>query len=141
MVEFNPDGSIKLPEKFAKIKTENEMRLKNQRCIKVKKDIVNFDSPKKCTLNIVLSETISDNRFVENIYNFFREKCSVPTKIMKVNEKEFSVEIGTDFRRCSDCCSLINRYKDFLDGNLIEEKGNCTYERITQNFTYEDYFD
>ncbi|MBR9692014.1 hypothetical protein GOV06_04450 [Candidatus Woesearchaeota archaeon] len=141
MVEFNPDGSIKLPELFAKRKEENERRLKNQRCIRVKREIVNFDSPKKCVLNITLSEAISDNRFIENIYNFFKEKCSVPVKIKKISEKEFEIEVGTDFRRCSDCNSLINKYKDFLDGNLIDEKGNCTYEIKTGNFCYEDYFD
>ena len=141
MIEFNSDGSIKLPERFAKIKKENKEKMQNQRCIKVRKEILSFSSPKKCELKIVLSDFISDNRFVENIYNFFRENCSVPMKFSKINEKEFSIEIGTDFRRCSDCSSLITRYKEFLDGNLIEEKGSCTYERPMNNFAYEDYFD
>ena len=141
MVEFNEDGSLKLPERFAKKKAENEDRMKKGRCIKVVREVVDHKAPKKCRLSIVLSKAIVDNKFIENIYNFFREKSSTPMKITKINEREFSVEIGTDFRRCSDCSALIKRYKEFLDGNLIDEKGSCTYEIRTQNFCYEDYFD
>ena len=68
-------------------------------------------------------------------------ECAVPCKLNIVNEKEFEVEIGTDLRRCTDCCSLVGRYREFLDGNLIEEKGTCTFEGRSRNFSYEDYFD
>jgi len=141
MVEFNPDGSIKLPEQFARNKEENKEKLKIRRCIKVTREVRSFTAPKKCILHITLSEAISDNRFIETIYNYFREKATVPNKIEKLNEKEFKVEIGTDFRRCSDCNSLIYRYREFLDGNIIEEKGSCTFEGRKKNFCYEDYFD
>ncbi len=140
-MEFNPDGSIKLPEKFAKIKEENKLKLKQQRCIQVKRSIASFTAPKKCVLKITLSDVISDNRFVETIYNYFKEKASVPSKLIKINERQFEVEIGTDFRRCSDCNSLINEYREFLNSNIIEEKGSCTFEGRKQSFCYEDYFD
>lgn len=139
-VEFNPDGSIKLPG-FAQQKiSENESKMRSQRCIKVSRRVVSFDSPKKCVLRITLSDRINDNSFVSSIYNFFREKAAVPTKLAKINEKEFEVEIGTDFKRCTDCTSLIGRYKEYVDGNLIEEKGSCTFEQFKRNFEYEDYF-
>ena len=141
MVEFNPDGSIKLPEQFARNKEENKEKLKSRRCIKITRQIVSFTSPKKCILHIILSDVISDNRFIGNIYNYFKEKASVPTKIEKLNDREFKIEVGTDFRRCSDCNSLINQYREFLDGNIIEEKGSCTFEGMKKNFSYEDYFD
>lgn len=141
MVEFNPDGSIKLPAQFAKNKEENKERLKRQRCIKIKRNIVSFSAPKKCSLGITLSEAIHDNRFVENIYISFKEKAAVPSKIKKISEKQFEVEIGADFRRCSDCSSLINQYREFLDGNIIEEKGSCAFEGRKKNFCYENYFD
>ena len=141
MVEFNPDGSIKLPAQFVKNREENKEKLKHQRCIKIKRNIVNFSAPKKCSLIITLSECLNDNRFIENIYNYFKEKASVPNKIKKVNEKHFEVEIGTDFRRCTDCNSLINQYREFLDGNVIEDKGSCQFEGMIKNFSYEDYFD
>lgn len=139
MIEFNPDGSIKLPEEFAKKKEENKEKLKHQRCILVKREVMCFTAPKKCVLQIILSDAFSDNRFVETIYNYFREKASVPNKLIKVNEKQFEVEIGTDFRRCTDCNSLVNEFREFLEGNLIDEKGSCTFEG-RKNFHYEDYF-
>lgn len=140
-VEFNPDGSIKLPGHVQQKISENENKMRCQRCIKVSRKIVSFDSPKKCVLNIKLSNMLNDNRFVSNIYNYFKEKAAVPTKIIKINEKEFEVEVGTDFRRCTDCNSLIGRYREYVDGNLIEDKGSCTFEGFKKSFEYEDYFD
>ncbi len=141
MVEFNPDGSIKLPGYMQKKREDDSNRLKNQRCIKIKREVISFTAPKKCSLHITLSERITDIRFIENIYNYFRENASVPTTIKKINEKEFIVEVGTNFKRCSDCNSLVNRYREFLDGNLIDIKGSCTSEGRQKNFCYEDYFD
>lgn len=140
MIEFNPDGSIKLPGQFAKQVEENKERLKSQRCIKIKKELVSFKSPKKCVLHAVLSEAFSDNRFMETIFNDFNENSSTPCKLVKIDEKHFDLEIGTEFRRCTECCSLVNRYKEFLDGNVIEDKGSCSFEQ-NRNFCYEDYFE
>lgn len=140
MVEFNPDGSIRLPGQFAKKNEENKERLRSQRCIKIKREVVNFTSPKKCVLHITLSEAFTDNRFIDTIYNYFKESSAVPHKIRKISEKEFEVEIGTDFKRCSDCNSLINQYREFLDGNIIDEKGSCAFEGKNKSFCYEDYF-
>lgn len=136
MVEFNPDGSIKLPEQFAR----NNEKLKSQRCIKIKREIVNFSAPKRCILHITLSDVITDDRFIETIYNEFKQRASVPSSLKKINEKQFDVIIETDFRRCSDCNSLINEYREFL-GMIIDEKGSCTFEGRMKNFCYEDYFE
>lgn len=140
MVEFNPDGSLKLPAFLARKKEENKEKMKNQRCLRIQREPVNFTAPKKCLLHLTLSDAFSDNRFVETIYNYFKERANVPTKLKKINEKQFEVEIDTDFKRCTDCLSLINEYRDFLNGNLIEEKGSCTFEGFIKNFTEEDYF-
>ncbi len=128
MVEFNADGSLKLPAFMVKAKSENEERMKCQRCLKVRRELISFTAPKKCLLHLTLSDALSDNRFVETIYNDFNERSSVPSKLKKIDEKNFEVEIGTDFRRCTDCLSLINEYREFLDGNVIEEKGSCTFK-------------
>ena len=140
MVEFNPDGSIKLPGQLGRKHEGDKEKLRRQRCIKIKREVISFTAPKKCVLHITLSEAFSDNRFIENIYNYFKEKATVPNKIKKINEKQFEVEIGTEFKRCSECNSLINRYREFLDGSIIEEKGSCTFEGRKRNFCYEDYF-
>jgi len=141
MAEFNPDGSIKLPPIVLQQKARDKVRMLNQRCIKVEREVVDFTAPKKCVLHITLSRKFPDSRFIHTLYNYFAERAVVPHKLTKINDFRFDVEIGTDFKRCSDCQSLINRYRDFLDGNIIEAKGSCTFEGRKKNFSYEDYFD
>lgn len=142
MIKFNKDGSLKLPDSLIIKKQEKEVKLKKGHCMLIKREIVSSASPKKCALNLRLSDAISDNRFVDNIYKNFLEKSSVPSKIIKINEKEFKIEIETHFKRCSDCNTLINKFRDFLDNNIIEEKGACSYEGFrSKSFCYEDYFD
>ena len=131
-MEFNPDGSLKLPEAVIKRNQELTDKMVKGRCITIKKDIVSDKSPKKCVLHIRLSDFLNDSRFVPTILN--ESPLAVPIKLVRLNEKEFDIEIGTDFRRCSDCTSLINRYKEFIE--VIEDKGCCTYRN---NFDYTEY--
>jgi hypothetical protein len=142
MVEFNPDGSLKLPLSVAKAKEEAERKLKSARCLRITQEVLSFKPPKKCVLHLQLSEALADNRFVSTIFQEFNEKAAVPAKLVKINEKEFDIEIGTDFKRCSDCASLIRQYKEFIDGNAIIKKGTCTFEGPgSREFSYEDYFE
>jgi hypothetical protein len=141
MIEFNEDGSIKLPDAMAKKKFDNNNKLKNQRSISLKRAVVYDKSPKKCVLHIKISDMLNEE-YVSRVYGFFKEKAEVPTKLLKVSDKEFDVEIGTCFRRCSDCNSLVSRFRESLDGNIIEDKGSCTFKgRDSDSFCYEDYFD
>ena len=144
MVEFNPDGSLKVPSFMIENKRAKQERLIKGRCILIKKEVVDFKAPKKCKLNLQLSEAITNNDFINKIYKYFAEKAETPTKLNKINEKEFEVIIETDFKRCSDCNNLIKKFNEFLEGNIIEEKGNCTSksgEFKANSFCYEDYFD
>ena len=143
MFEFNKDGSLKLPDNVIKQKQEKEYRLEKGKCVLIKKEVTSYTTPKTCILHLKLSDPITDNRFVETIYKIFSQNSTTPLRITKINEKEFDLEIGTSFRRCSECINLINRFKGFLYGNVIEEKGSCTYENTIRkdNFCFEDYFD
>ena len=141
MIEFNPDGSIKLPEHIANRKREEEQKMSCQHCMKIKRDLISTFPPKKCILEITLSKSITDSFFVENLYNYFKQNASTPTSLKKIDSHSFKIEIGTDFRRCTDCNSLISRYREHLYGNIIEEKGSCTFQNHNPNFCEEDYFD
>ncbi len=141
MAEFNPDGSLKLPESIIRNKDRKKIKLQRERCILIKKEIVSDRTPKKCNLHIKLSEKFTDNSFIKNIHHYFSNNSEVPSKLIKLNDKEFDVAIGTCFSRCKDCTSLINRYREHLDGNVIEEKGSCSFEGIKRSFSYEDYFE
>jgi hypothetical protein len=140
MVEFNPDGSLKLPGSVARQKEENRERMRKQRCLKIRRELVSFTAPKKCVLQLTLSDAITDNRFVETIYKEFCYNAKTPTKLKQLGNREFEIEIGTDFKRCSECTSLIGQYNEFL-GNLIEEKGSCTFQGRVRSWSDEDYFE
>ncbi|MFH1849076.1 MAG: hypothetical protein ABH879_02720 [archaeon] len=139
MFEFNADGSIRLPDKLASQKSKNQVRLRSQRCMEIKRDLVSTSPPKRCIIHLTISQAVKDHRFVDTIHKSFAGRASVPSKIVKVDERNYDIEIGTDFRRCTDCSSLINEYREFLDGNIIEDKGCCTFE--PRSFAYEDYFE
>jgi hypothetical protein len=140
MVEFNPDGSIKLPGKLAALRSADSAKMKG-RCIMIHKDVVSATSPKSCVLHITLSDKMIDDSFVEVIYRRWSEVSEVPSKLTKLGEKGFRVDIGTCFSRCSDCSSLIRRYREY-DSDVIEQNGTCTYKgRPTPRFCEEDCFE
>jgi hypothetical protein len=141
MIEFNPDGSIKLPQRIEEKQKENQLRMSVGHCIRVKKDVVSIKPPKKCILHITLSEKIDDNNFIFRVHDFVSQNSEVATKIEKVNEKEFRIHIDTAFRRCKECANLIAGYREALHGNIIEEKGTCYHEERQMNFCQEDYFE
>jgi len=141
MAEFNQDGSLKLPGSVLKQKEDNMQKMRTQRCMRIRKEIVNHNSPKKCLLRLTLSEALNDERFIDTIYSYFKSEAKTPIKLIKTGRNEFEIEIGTDFKRCTECASLIGRYREFLNGNIIEEKGNCTFAGRMGNWSEEDYFD
>jgi hypothetical protein len=141
MIEFNSDGSIKLPDRIMKQNADNEFRMKNGFCLTIKKEIVNDKSPKKCVLHVILSEKIKDEGFVADIYSQFNSSSQVPSKLSRKSDREFDIELGTCFSRCTDCTKLINRLMEFADGNVILEKGGCSFGAERNKFCYEDYFE
>ena len=136
MVEFNPDGSIKLPVSLAANIARKELKLKKEKCILIKKEFLDF-KPKKCVLHIKVSEVFEDSNFVSEIFHSLQ--LDTPVKLVKISEREFDIEVGSDFKRCSDCNHISRRFREYLEGNMIEEKGSCTQKE--KNFYYEDYFE
>lgn len=141
MFEFNPDGSIKLPGQMQKQQQDDVNKMQNARAVKIRKDVISDRSPKKCQLILTLSNKITDDRFIYTFYKNLSNRTEAITKLAKISDKEFQLEIGTCFRRCSDCQSFCGELREYLYGNLIEEKGTCTSEGRKKNFSYEDYFD
>jgi hypothetical protein len=141
MYQFNPDGSVKLPEHLAKKKQQEQSKLQSQRAIQIEKEITSAYAPKQCKLRITLSNAINDSRFIKTIFDRVNNQAATPLKLKQISEKEYEIIVETDFRRCSDCTKLINQYREFLYGNIIEKKGTCTFQTQKQNFCYEDYFD
>ena len=138
MVEFNPDGSIKIPGSIAANLERKELKLKKERCVLIKKELADIN-PKKCVLHVKVSSAFPDSAFVSNLFRSFQENSDTPSKLVKINEREFDVVIGSDFKRCTDCNRLVSMFREFLEGNIIEEKGSCTQKE--RSFAYEDYFE
>ena len=90
-VKFNPDGSLKLPGSVIRAKEGNSLRMRNQKCITILRDVVNFSAPKKCTLHIKLSDAINDSRFIENVYNYLEARNNDGSN--KLNEATYSTEL------------------------------------------------
>jgi len=139
MIEFNPDGSIKLPNNISEEKKKKEHRIKNTRCAQVRKEVVSTYAPKKCMLHIDLSEKIQDTKYIEKAFDDSRNNSETPIKVIKIEDNRYAIEIGSSFRRCSECNQIIGRLRDILDGNVILDKGSCTLKE--REFTYEDHFE
>ena len=99
MVEFNADGSIKLPGRLGEQKEKDILRMKNERCIRVKKEIVRHHAPKECVLRIELSAAIDDARFIRTIYDQVLARASVDMDFTISDGAVIEIRIGTDFKR------------------------------------------
>ncbi len=130
-MEFNPDGSLKIPENMQK--PDPKIKLDTEKCVHVRRDVIYDRSLKKCRLHVTFSKLMSP--VLEKTFS------ETPAKINQITEKEFQVDIGTSFRRCSECNAFVKRLSEKSFGNIIEDKGTCTYQGRTQSFSYEDYFE
>lgn len=130
-MEFNPDGSLKLSGNLRK--EDPKKKLETERCVFVHKDLVYERAPKKCRLHITFSKSMP-----ATLENTFTE---TPVEIKHIDEKEYQVEVGSSFRRCQECNLFVKKLGEKAQGNIIEEKGTCTYKGRTQSFSYEDYFE
>jgi YbbR domain-containing protein len=127
-MEFNPDGSLKLTGSAqARRKTEKE-KMNNEKAVLVKRCVINHTAPKKCSIQIILSDAIENSEFVERYYSKYKENTETPTTLRVTSEKEFELEVGSHLRRCQDCNKFIGHFKETFEGNVIDKKGNCTFK-------------
>lgn len=126
-MEFNPDGSLKLSGAAAKRQEDTIHRMQSTRCVKISKDMTRTYSPKLCTVSIEVSSQI-DLSFVERTFGFFAKRVDSTVKFSKLSPTEFNVTIGGEFSRCRDCQLLVSMFREYLDGNVIEKKGNCNFK-------------
>lgn len=122
MMEFNADGSLKLPGGY----------VKQAKRINIRKDIISEFAPKKCIVSIT-----GEKQKIGMVLSMF--KCDTPIKKTETSEG-FDVEIGSDFKRCSDCKSLSYKLSASVNGNCNIDKGTCTAKGIHPQFCEEDYF-
>ncbi|MFP4656372.1 MAG: hypothetical protein ACLFNK_02230 [Candidatus Woesearchaeota archaeon] len=130
-MEFNPDGSLKLGPGMKK--EDPKRKLETERCIHVRRDIVYERPPKKCRLLVSFSKLMQP--FLENTF------AETPVEIRRLDTHEFNVDIGSSFKRCNECNKFVTGLSGKVPGNLIEDKGTCTFRGRTQTFAFEDHFE
>lgn len=132
-MEFNADGSLKLGGAVAKRIEEDAYKMKNTRCVTITKDMTKSTAPKFCTISITASPQLEPN-FIERTFAFFSKRVDSNVKLERFSDRECQVIIGNQFSRCRDCQELISSFRIYLDGNVIEKKGNCTFKSNWRSF-------
>jgi hypothetical protein len=122
VMEFNPDGSIKVPGMF----------VKQPKSMNIRKDVVSEFAPKKCLLSIK-----GEKNYV--LFVLSRFTCETPIKMID-NSDGIDIEIGSDFKRCSDCKNLTYKLSASVKGDCSIDLGTCTAKGSQQKFSDEDYF-
>jgi len=93
-VEFNPDGSIKLPGKIQNYKDDQEKEFQEGRVIRMIRRAVS-DKPLIDELHILLSPKVEGPQRVEGLFRqattLFRHKAQL--SISKYSEREYVVKI------------------------------------------------
>ncbi len=139
-ISFNPDGSIRMPMALQQARDQHENKMRTGRCVMVRKEVMRTSAPKLCYLHLTMSEPMRGDLLIERLHAAFRAGTSeTPTKLRKINDREYVLEVGTAFRRCSDCGSFIGKLREALDGNVVLDRGNCTYE--PRSFSFDDHFE
>lgn len=127
-MEFNPDGSLKLTGSAQAKRKKEEEKMKNEKAVLVKRCVINHTAPKKCSIQIILSDAITDSSFVEKYYLRYKKETNTPTSLRVTSKNEFELEVGSNFKRCQDCNKFIGHFKETFEGNVIDKKGNCTFK-------------
>ncbi len=125
-VEFNPDGSIKLPEGVGKKKEDDDKTFENEKCIKIVRDQISSVTPLKCELRILASEKVENPEKIESIFKHatgkFRHLADLSIK--KINNREYVVTIISGQFRCTWC----EQFREFI-GTEMDAKvinwGSC----------------
>ena len=127
-MEFNPDGSLKLTGS-AQAKIQSEKRKMNtEKAVLVKRCVISHTAPKKCSVQLTLSDSIENTSFVEQFFLNYKKEVSTPTTLRVTSNKEFEFEVGSNFKRCHDCNKFIGHFRELYPGNVIDKRGNCTFK-------------
>ncbi len=126
MVEFNPDGSIKLPEHLIKNQENYDEDFRSKPCVRVVREQISERTPLKCELRIQASPLL---RFPQRITSIFdtasqKFKHGAQLSIRREGEREYVVRIISGRYRCSWCENFRKYLKNEL-GVKVQEWGSC----------------
>lgn len=125
-VEFNPDGSIKLPEIMVKKKEDDDKIFQDEPSIRIIRNQISTVTPLTCELQIQASDKLKNFDRVESIYKQatgkFRHMANL--SIRKTNNREYTVKIISGRYRCSWC----ENFRKFIEKEMnvkVINWGSC----------------
>ena len=124
-MEFNPDGSLKLPDCILKKKEGDDEIFSNEPSIRITRHQISPETPLKCELIIEASDKLDNPEKIKDFYNtaISKFKHMADLSIKKINERKYSVIIISGQFRCSWCESF-RRYLKGMNVKIIEW-GSC----------------
>ena len=114
-VEFNPDGSIKVPESILKQKQEQETQFNEEAVIRIIRRPIST-GPLVDELEILISPNVKDPERVESVYKratgLFKHMAQL--RISKKSEREYVILIESGQYRDS----WIQNFKQYLENQM-----------------------
>lgn len=122
-IEFNPDGSMKLPEEIVNKKENDDKIFQNKPSIRIIRNQSSVETPLTCELCIQASNKLENFDKIESIYKRatgkFRHMANLSFR--KINNREYNVTIISGMYRCSWC----ENFRTFIEGEMNVKVINC----------------
>lgn len=127
-IEFNPDGSMKLPENIVKKREDDEKIFREEPSIRITRDQISQITPLKCELTIGASDKLKNPERIESFYNYAKSAFEhmAQLSIQKLSDKEYVVTIVSGQFRCSWCENFRKHLGKELNAKIINQ-GSCFY--------------
>ncbi|MFH1439956.1 MAG: hypothetical protein ABIG89_05285 [Candidatus Woesearchaeota archaeon] len=125
-IEFNSDGSIKLPGQMQEKKDKDNSDFNNRSAIRITKSKVSASTPLRCELTITASDKVTNPKIISFLFN----ECSknftggAELSIRQINEREYVVSIVSGYKRCTWCNLFLDYIRDETNF-AFQVKGYC----------------
>ncbi|MEK6886207.1 MAG: hypothetical protein AABW88_00060 [Nanoarchaeota archaeon] len=116
MVEFNPDGSIKLPSRMTKQNDANDNLFATQPSFKILRNQTSTVTPLTCELHIEASKHILTPNIIELAFNEAKNNFKTDAGLTKTNNV---IKIVSGFNRCNWCHHFIDHLADRSNARII----------------------
>lgn len=125
-VEFNPDGSIKLPARLVKKKENEDKTFQDEPSIRIIRNQISTVTPLTCELLIQASDKLENFDKIETIFRQATGKFKHMANlcIRKIDNTHYSVKIISGIYRCSWC----ENFREYLGKEMnakVINWGSC----------------
>ena len=126
-IEFNPDGSIKLPDRMINKRKQEDEVFESRPAIRITRDQVSYVTPLKCELSIEASPLLGNPQRIKALFEYAEERFrhEANLSITKEHEKKYVITIISGKFRCTWCQTFRNYLQNSLDCRMIQ-KGSCS---------------